>query len=316
MRSIYFKLPLLIVCLFSMFVISCKEDSSTNFKFSIDDPEFSEVDSFPLLNRCYSRCSAFAFNQLQLENKRISGQAITSDDSLLEAVYSSGYETISSATAVLKLLELQQLDNILLQSYAYAAQMRAVRAFAYYNMAMLWGRVLFLSDSSTGSYIDLLQSLQINQQDAYEVAYTDIKAALIGLPEENNKRTLLFTRSAALMLKAEIELSLKRNADAAATLSQVKVSNNILTFTNTDSKDQTLSIYTNSHYPLFVREADKNVNGLELEWKSLLEHSYGYWAALKRLDKAQEVTGCKEEDLLMPFPIKLIQHISKLGCSI
>ena len=74
--------------------------------------------------------------------------------------------TISSATAVLKLLELQQLDNMLLQSYAYAAQMRAVRAFAYYNMAMLWGRVLFLSDSSTGSYIDLLQSLQINFIDS------------------------------------------------------------------------------------------------------------------------------------------------------
>jgi len=40
--------------------------------------------------------------------------------------------------------------------------------------------------------------------------------------------------------------------------------------------------------------------------------SYGYWAALKRLGKAQEVTGCDDHELLMPFSVREISSNPKL----
>ena len=33
-----------------------------------------------------------------------------------------------------------------------------------------------------------------------------------------------------------------------------------------------------------------------------MSNEYGYWTALKRLGKAQSITGCYDYELLMPIP--------------
>lgn len=52
---------------------------------------------------------------------------------------------------------------------------------------------------------------------------------------------------------------------------------------------------------------DLNKDGIpddEIEsfWAASDQLDYGYWAALKRMGKAQEVTGCYNHELLMPIP--------------
>jgi hypothetical protein len=46
--------------------------------------------------------------------------------------------------------------------------------------------------------------------------------------------------------------------------------------------------------------ADLSYN--ESYWQTSDYLDYGYWAALKRMGKAQEVTGCFDYELLMPIP--------------
>ena len=43
-------------------------------------------------------------------------------------------------------------------------------------------------------------------------------------------------------------------------------------------------------------------NNIESYWQTSDYLDYGYWAALKRMGKAQQVTGCFDYELLMPIP--------------
>jgi hypothetical protein len=109
------------------------------------------------------------------------------------------------------------------------------------------------------------------------------------------------------MLKAEIELSLGRKDDAKNTLGGV--SNNVyfgfalpIVGETVGAEQEYLPVYSASHRALYQKEATGNTDGLENEWVSMTDGRYGCWAALKRLGKAQEVTGCYDYELLMPYP--------------
>ena len=69
-------------------------------------------------------------------------------------------------------------------------------------------------------------------------------------------------------------------------------------------------MFTPQYQALYLKEAQGNTDGLETEWEEMIKTSeitgkkescYGYWAALKRLGKAEEITGCYDYELLMPF---------------
>ena len=64
---------------------------------------------------------------------------------------------------------------------------------------------------------------------------------------------------------------------------------------------------TGSRDGLMLPIIDVNLDGTpdsnnELYWQASNYLNYGYWAALKRMGKAQEVTGCFDYELLMPIP--------------
>ena len=53
---------------------------------------------------------------------------------------------------------------------------------------------------------------------------------------------------------------------------------------------------------MLLDEAKGNVENMNARWKESKCAEYGYWAALKRLNFAQSVTGCQDYELLMPIP--------------
>ena len=60
---------------------------------------------------------------------------------------------------------------------------------------------------------------------------------------------------------------------------------------------------TGSKVGLMLPTIDPSLEGkIESYWLLSNDLDYGYWAALKRMGKAQEVTGCFEHELLMPIP--------------
>jgi hypothetical protein len=61
---------------------------------------------------------------------------------------------------------------------------------------------------------------------------------------------------------------------------------------------------------LLLPLVDTSLDGkIESYWLASDYLDYGYWAALKRMGKAQEVTGCFDYELLMPIPyIDILQN--------
>jgi hypothetical protein len=270
----------------------------------------SKADLISVLNLGYLRCSAFENAQLNLENIRLNRrgnhwQPITPNNNDVSQTFTFAYQTINTVNMVVgHASEVMRKDASMTSGTldSIVSQALAIRAFTYYNMAMLWGNVIILpKEYDDVDYIhDLSQS---SQKEVLQFAYNDICNAVKDLPESYQtelENTARFTHKAGLMIKAEIELTLGKRSDAMATLNQIQGENDIFSFV--DEIQNLFPIYTSTHQHLFMKEAEGETEGMETEWLSQPDNTYGCWAALKRLGKAQEVTGCETYELLMPIP--------------
>ena len=260
-----------------------------------------------VLNATYNASLQFATSLLKLEGLRTDNQenvhSITPRNSTLSETYQSAYKAINYANTLLYYApNVQNADPTFTESdyKTVIAEAKCLRAFAYYNLAMLWGNVIFITQPSTGD--DDFEKSQSKQSEIYQFVYSDICDAIANLPSSYKtelETKARFTRNAGLMLKAEIELTLGRSNDAKSTLSHVE---NAVHFGFITQEQTITPIYTPNHLTLFNKEAEGSTNELAQEWQAMTESKYGYWAALKRLGQAQEVTGCFNYELLMPFP--------------
>lgn len=257
-----------------------------------------------VLSAIYLECSAFESWQLQLEGLRTNKETVhslTPQSTAVIKTYTQAYTLIRYANMLLEhapsVLETdpsarpEEMDVIV-------AETKCLRAFVYYQLAMLWGDVVIATATEPLTEEQLVRS---KQADVYQFAYTDICEAVGKLLVSYNTEAetkAKFTRNAALMLKAEIELAMGYKQDARNTLDEVE---NTVGF-SLANQEQTIPVYTPSHLSLYQKEASGDTAGLETEWAAMTDYSYGYWATLKRLGKAQTVTGCYDYELLMPVP--------------
>ncbi len=259
-----------------------------------------------VLNSIYDSFYYFVDHQLQLENLRLGKRQILPKNEILSGTYVSAYDLINKTNIILANVQTMQADSSLTLNDVelIVAQAHCIRAFTYYNLAMLWGNVIIKKepddDDDGNSYNSLPQSHQI---DVYNFALSEICEALDKLPKTYNNQyndSVKFTKDAGLILKAEIELTLGKKKDALNTLSSVK---NNLEFCYVENPNKNrLAIYNIEKIALYKKEAIDNYDDIVQDWFDLQDCRYGYWATLKRLGKAREVTGCLEYELLMPFP--------------
>ena len=181
----------------------------------------------------------------------------------------------------------------------FLAEARFLRAFVYYNLTMLWGNVILITEPMTLVNSSVLA--QSTQETIYQFVYSEICDAIDNLPATFNNATddkIRFTSNSALMLKSEVELSLGYKSAAIVSLNSVSTD----VFFGFYSDNQTImDVYTPNILQLYKLEAQNNTTELEITWVSTTDSKYGCWAALKRLGKAQQVTGCYDFELLMPF---------------
>lgn len=275
----------------------------------------TEADLEAVWMGCYIKCRQFEAEQLYLEAIRTGDKtkvhSITPENAKLSDAFASAYVAINMANQLLVHAPLIQEKGIITSEKANAmiAEAKCLRAFAYYNMAMLWGNVALVTKPIT---VDRSDGLALSKQEnVYQFAYSDICDAVSDLPtayaNEIETKTR-FTCDAALMLKAEIELALGHHADAQSTLNSVS---NTVFFGFAQEQATNLPVYTSNHLSLYRKEASGITENLKSEWAAMTTSSYGYWSALKRLGKAQEVTGCYDYELLMPFPSRELRINSK-----
>ena len=270
-----------------------------------------------VLAGCYLKSLQFEESQLKLEGLRTENKekvhTITPQNGTISGAYTSAYSAINMTNLLITYApSVAQKDASLSQTEmnAIMAEAKSLRAFTYYNLAMLWGDVCFVTEPMMDDTFDY--PAQSKQADVLEFAYTEICEAIGMLPtyySTDSETKARFTRNAGLMLKAELELTLGRYSDAKKTLDAV---DNTISFSFATQESGSIPVYTSKHRTFYQKEANGNVSELENEWAAMSESRYGYWAALKRLGKAQEVTGCYDYELLMPFPYQELRVNPKM----
>ena len=307
-----------------------------------DDFFKTKTDVYMVLNGCYSALQQFVNSQLQLEyirtqrtvksapwwNESLTSAQISSRLPLINTAYNNAYTTINRVNMLLDHREyiLERISDFETgEGEAIFSQAEVIRAFAYYNMSILWGDIPLVLHSYTvddvlNGAVNIVQSAQ---KDVLDFVRAETEKAIQYLPEQYEtaaKTKYYITHDAALMFLAEILLTQKYMDEGNYAFSLINASKYNATISdalsiyngNVESSQPVIfalaleghcqPIYTKSHYDMFLKELQGNTDGLATEWKGSLCTEYGYWAALKRLGIAHSVTGCQDYELLMPFP--------------
>lgn len=266
-------------------------DETPNDSIITDDYFISEGDVSAALCAVYISMIDAVAEQLNLENIRIEKRdlfevpkSITPNAQEVLTVWEKWYR-VASETKVI-------IDNIDRELYySYYNEAVALKAFAYYNLAMLYGVVveyesldrcvIYNANESLDMVEDMLSSIGEVSGEEYRLSNDDIMA-----------------------LRAEVELYRGARELAASLLTEdadfeLAVDSTRYPQYHTLFGDA-ITIYSESKIALLKRECEGE--DTTAEWLMLNEERYGYWAMLKRVEIATEVVGCEEFELLMPIP--------------
>lgn len=273
----------------------------------VEESIFNNLENVKLVrNGCYANLASFEDYQIKLEDIRLNTNkvhTINANTTLVNRVWESAYKTISQANTIIEgikkseALSAEDVNGIV-------AEIRTIRAFVYYNIAMLWGNVPLVTSSTEAN----VMPSQATQNDVLQFAYSEISSVVNDLPvtTKSSEGNLALCRDAGYLLQAEIAMALGNKSTANSILSNIGSSSNgetIIWGFKTEQTASTTPIYTNKHISLYKDEASNNTSSLLTDWANA-SFTYGYWAALKRLGQAQSVTGCYDYELLMPIPNK------------
>lgn len=266
-------------------------DETPNDSIITDEYFNSEGNVSAALYAVYISMIDAVAEQLNLENIRIEKsnlfgepKSITPNAQEVLTVWEKWYK-VANETKVI-------VDNIDIELfYSYYNEAVALKAFAYYNLAMLYGVVV---------EYDSLDSC-----DIYNASETlDMVEDMLSSIGEVSGEEYRLSNDDIMALRAEVELYRGAREMAASLLTEdadfeLAVDSTRYPQYHTLFGDA-ITIYSESKIALLKRECEGE--DTTAEWLTLSEERYGYWAMLKRTEIATEVVGCEEFELLMPIP--------------
>jgi hypothetical protein len=244
-----------------------------------------------VIYKMYQHLSQFEKDQLEIERIRLdtsNNERITPTSSIIKNIWADGYRVIRST------------NELLMQKSAseeYLAEARAIEAFVYYNMAMLWGNIPIVKFVDPNNYD--VQSSQSKAEDVYRYCLNLLKKC----PSVQSLDNGHVTNSFVHILYTELYLSLKKYDNALISLSKSPLLQGpIFTLHSVNGLDNqsVINVYTKEYVDLLLKDAMLE-EGTAQTWFDR-GAIYGTWAALKRLGKAQSLTGVKDHELLLPIP--------------
>lgn len=230
--------------------------------------------------------------QNELDAQRIKNENtkdITSSSSLVRKAWDAAYTANSRAVYLLKAMETGSTSY---DVKPYILQMTALRAFLLYNMAVEWGRIPVIDDYSS---IEAVTS--VSPSEAENVFKRCLDMMNNQIPSMEGQTTFYFTQEAANLLKAEIYLTLGQKAEAQRILDSVNQEDVFEISLDTETK---IPIYS-AEYVKYLKDEAKGKD-CSNEWYANRKASYGTFAALRRLDTVQKLTGIDSHFNLLPIP--------------
>lgn len=246
-----------------------------------------------IIAEMYQQLFLFVKDQLEIETIRLGishkGE-INSSSAVVEKAWIDGYRVIRSMNTLLS----QNSDKVKL-----LIQAKAIGAFVYYNMAMLWGHIPLVKSAEIGEIMKTLQS----ETDAIYHYCLDLLSECSSISDLNNRHV---NDSFVNILYAELYTTLGQKDLAYSYLKKLTSFNDSIFTLNGVDKNGTQSIidiYTQKYVELLKEEVEGKDNS-----KAWFDRGavYGTWAALKRLGKAQSLTGVNDYELLLPIALNEI----------
>lgn len=290
----------------------------------ISDNFFANENSVKVaIASAYRYMRDFELYQHFIEYNAINNQRtqLSVNSSLIEKAWTAAYKTINASNTViggLSTIEDQEWTS------SYDSHARAIRAFVYYNLCTLWGDIPYITESNYNDMDALIAGIPRTN------ATTILSEEVASVTQSMDKLKDLasgsddFSTDAINLLLAEICLYRNELASAKAhlntintdtytgspifslSLTDINAGMSAPSFYNNykgliwDEYAEYVNIYIASTINLYRKEAENETASILTEWTS--QPQYGYWAVLNRLGKAQEITGCKEHEILMPIP--------------
>lgn len=246
---------------------------------------------------------------------------MTPESSIISDIWRSGYKAVSLANRIIKVLENSSLPDYF--KYENLAQAQAVRSFIYYNMAVLWGDIPYVTEMT-----DTYATMNGIQRSSVKTILENELQAFERYHENVSSNEYYFTRNSNHMLNNEMAMYLKNAAklvefektgssSAADIMWSIMIYNpgyetkKYRTYIKEiygDEYQQVAPIYYNKHVDLYKEELDAHldnpaeVDQLISNWGNADTFIYGRWAMLKRIGKAQAIVGCQDYQLLLPIP--------------
>lgn len=256
---------------------------------TLDSPFKDEYHLKSYINKTYEQLSQFEKGQLDIERIRLdtsNNERITPTSSIVKNIWADGYMVIRSTNELLTQKSVSE---------EYLAEVRAIEAFVYYNMAMLWCNIPVVKSTQHNEIMRISQS---EAETVYRYCLELLKKCPFIQSLDNSHVTYSFVN----ILYAELYLSLGQKDLASSHLKKVLSFNDSIFTLNVVDKDKTKStidIYTQKYLDLLKEEVEGKDNSNVWFDRGAI---YGTWAALKRLGKAQFLTRIKDYELLLPIP--------------
>ena len=271
----------------------------------IDDETFLINDSMVLavFNGIYSILSDFSKQKLAVEEKLLTGDfsILSPENKDLANLWNKAYIALRQINALINSLE-NNGNGFVSKYFAHA---HALRAFLAYNLTTLWGDIPYTTQP-TPDVIKIWKS-----EDVLKSASEDIELYLSDYAFDVAQTEWFFylNPTARNILWGEIKLAQGKPNDAKPLFalnledSKFQMGNIIFCFTGRDANGEfeiTSLVYYIEGVQLLEKEANGTYEGLVESWKN--GNHLGIWQMLKRIGKAEEITGCQKYQLLFPYP--------------
>ncbi len=252
----------------------------------------------------YSSLSPFIVNKYAIEADLCNGrfEKLYPDGSEIKQAWAKAYESLHRINAFLSLLSGN--NEYTIKYTSHIAHIKALRALLTYNLATVWGKARY---EETPHDIAALPPVLMAAQ-LLEAAQKDLEAATQESYSLKGVAAYLYLNpTAAQLLLAEVYLSRGDMTKAKEIYNRIsqQAPEQILVFNEVDATGvvvvQSIPVYTRKHVEVLAAEAAGQTEGLPESWKQQ-GLTYGYWQMLKRLGKAETVTGCQRYQLLFPYP--------------
>ena len=279
----------------------------------------TEKDILMAINGLYYHLRDYEYQQLNLENIRLTGKDfrdvqcfITPRSSEISNAWSKAYSVINLANIIIQVMDRDISSITEPVRLAYKNEALVLRSILYYNISHLWGRVPYITQRYE-SIQDALDAPVYTHKEVCEALIESLNGIDI-LPQldnvQKNYRVNEYTIQALL---GEIELSLGNKTSAKEYFNNASDANFSIAIDQAGVPEmyarfgEYLQNYTSTEVYLLSAEtlADNaaKYNDLLTQWQKLeSQPHWGYWAMLKRTNQAQQVSGCKEHELLTPIP--------------